>query len=82
MGKIPGLKNKAKERQLTEEERQKLWEFSIWPVVKKKISEQGFENVINDERMLKNFSNGLCISTGELKEKIRINAGVVQYVSK
>jgi restriction endonuclease len=70
-------KNKANERQLTDKERQKLWEFTIWPIVKKKISEVGIEKVISDERMLTNFSKGLCISTGELKEKICINAGVV-----
>ena len=70
-------KNKDKERQLSEKEKQDLWEFKIWPHVKKKISEAGFDNVIMDERMLDNFSKGLCISTPELKEKIRINAGVV-----
>ena len=72
-----GPKIKAIEKQLTEEELTKRWEFTIWPIVKKKISEQGFEKVIGDDRMLDNFSKGLCISTGELKEKIRINAGVV-----
>ena len=77
INKKVGPKIKAKERQLTEEERDKRWEFSIWPIVKKKISEQGFENVISDERMLKNFSNGLGISTGELKEKISTEWGVV-----
>ncbi len=70
-------KNKPVEKQLTEEELKKRWEFVIWPIVKKKISEAGFDNVIMDERMLDNFSKGLCISTPELKEKIRINAGVV-----
>jgi len=72
-----GPKNKPVEKQLTEKELQKRWEFTIWPIVKKKISEQGFEKVIGDERMLDNFSKGLSISTAELKEKIRINAGVV-----
>ena len=72
-----GPKIKAIEKQLTEEELTKRWEFTIWPIVKKKISEQGFEKVIGDDRMLENFSKGLCISAGELKEKIRINAGVV-----
>lgn len=70
-------KKKEIEKQLTEEDLQKRWEFTIWPIIKKKISEQGFDNVINDERLLNNFSKGLCISTGELKEKIRINRGVV-----
>mgnify|MGYP006876613586 FL=1 len=70
-------KNKAIENQLTEEERQKRWEFTIWPIVKKKITENGIENVLNDKRIINNFSNALCISTGELKEKIRINSGVV-----
>jgi len=70
-------KNKEIEKQLTEEDLQKRWELTIWPIIKKKISEQGFDNVISDERMLKNFSGALCISTGELKEKIRINRGVV-----
>ncbi len=70
-------KNKAVENQLTEEEQQKRWEFTIWPIVKKKITENGIENVLNDQRFLNNFSKALCISTAELKEKIRTNAGVV-----
>jgi len=70
-------KNKLIETQLTDEERQKRWEFTIWPIVKKKITETGIENVLNDQRIINNFSKALCISTGELKEKIRINSGVV-----
>ena len=70
-------KNKPIENQLTEEELQKRWEFTIWPIVKKKITENGIENVLNDQRFLNNFSKALCISTAELKEKIRTNAGVV-----
>jgi len=70
-------KNKIIENQLTEEERQKRWEFTIWPIVKKKITENGIENVLNDQRIINNFSKALCISTGDLKEKIRINSGVV-----
>ena len=70
-------KNKAEEKQLTEIEKQKLWEFTVWPIIKKKISEAGIENVLNDQRVLDNFSKGLCISTGELKEKICTEAGVV-----
>ena len=62
---------------LTEEERQKRWEFTIWPIVKKKITENGIENVLNDQRLINNFSKALCISTAELKEKIHNNAGVV-----
>ena len=63
---------------MTEEEREKRWGiFHLAYTSEEKISEHGFENVINDERMLQNFSKGLRISTGELKEKIRINAGVV-----
>ncbi|NMC75943.1 MAG: hypothetical protein GYA60_01395 [Candidatus Methanofastidiosa archaeon] len=62
---------------MIEEEPIKRWDFAIWFIVKKKISEQGFDKVMGDERMLDNFSKGLCISTGELKEKIRINVGVV-----
>lgn len=60
-----------------EKELNNRWELTIWPIIKKKISEQGLDVVINDERMLENFSRGLRISTAELKEKIRINAGVV-----
>lgn len=67
----------AHERQSTDKELQKRWEFRIWPIIKKKISEVGIENVINDQRMLNNFSKGLCITNEELKEKIRINSGVV-----
>lgn len=70
-------KNKVIETQLTEEERQKRWEFTIWPIVKKKITENGIENVLNDQRIINNFSRALCISTGEMKERIRINSGVV-----
>ncbi len=70
-------KNKEIEKQLTEEDLQKRWKFTIWPIIKKKISEQGLDNVISDERMLNNFSKGLCISTGELKEKISTELGVV-----
>ncbi|HOI77042.1 MAG TPA: hypothetical protein PLI06_05470 [Methanofastidiosum sp.] len=70
-------KNKTEEKQLSEIEKQKLWEFTVWPIIKKKISEAGIDNVLNDQRVLDNFSNGLCISTGELKEKICTEAGVV-----
>ncbi len=70
-------KNKTIEKQLTEIEKQKLWEFTVWPIIKKKISEAGIDNVLNDQRVLDNFSKGLCISTGELKEKICTEAGVV-----
>jgi len=70
-------KNKAEEKQLTEIEKQKLWEFTVWPIIKKKISEVGMDNVLNDQRVLDNFSKGLCISIGELKEKICTEAGVV-----
>lgn len=72
-----GPKNKDNETQLTQEELSKRWEFTIWPIVKKKISEHGIDNVLNDERIINNFARALCISTGEMKEKIRINSGVV-----
>ncbi len=73
------IKNKKEpiSSDINEKELNERWEYKIWPHIKRKISEVGFEQVIRDERMLDNFSKGLCISTGELKEKIRINRGVV-----
>jgi len=74
-----GIKNTNKhvERQLSEKERNEIWEGKIKPLLKKKISESGIDSVLSDERLLNNFSNGLGISTGELKEKISIEWGVV-----
>ncbi len=70
-------KNKQIKRELSEKERNEIWEAKIKPLLKRKISEVGFEQVIKDERMLDNFSKGLSISTGELKEKISTEWGVV-----
>jgi len=70
-------KNNSQIKQLTEKEFNEIWGAKIKPLIKRKISEQGFDNVINDERMLNNFSRALCISTGELKEKISTELGVV-----
>ncbi len=70
-------KNNPGIKQMTEKERNEIWEVKIKPILKRKISEVGFEQVIRDERMLDNFSKGLCISTGELKEKISTEWGVV-----
>ena len=74
-----GIKNTNKhvERQLSEKERNEIWEGKIKPLLKKKISESGIDSVLSDERLLNNFSNGLGISTGELKEKISTEWGVV-----
>ncbi len=72
-----GPKNKHIERQLSEKERNKIWEGKIKPLLKKKISESGIDSVLTDERLLTNFSKGLGISTGELKEKISTEWGVV-----
>ena len=74
-----GIKNTNKhvERQLSEKERNEIWEGKIKPLLKKKISESGIDSVLSDERLINNFSNGLGISTGELKEKISIEWGVV-----
>ena len=54
----------------------KSQEGKIKPLLKRKISESGID-VLSDERLINNFSNGLGISTGELKEKISIEWGVV-----
>jgi len=70
-------KNKQIKRELSEKERNEIWEGKIKPLLKRKISEVGFEQVIKDERMLDNFSKGLSISTGQLKEKISTEWGVV-----
>jgi len=72
-----GPKNKYIERQLSEKERNEIWEGKIKPLIKKKISEFGIDSVLTDERLLTNFSKGLGISTGELKEKISTEWGVV-----
>ncbi|HNR44673.1 MAG TPA: hypothetical protein PKH80_05855 [Methanofastidiosum sp.] len=74
-----GIKNTNKhvERQLSEKERNEIWEGKIKPLLKKKISESGIGSVLSDERLLNNFSKGLGISTGELKEKISTEWGVV-----
>lgn len=64
-------------RILSEKEYKEIWEGKMWPLVRKKISENGIEKVINDERLLSNFSRSLGISNEELKEKICITAGVV-----
>ncbi|OQA94231.1 MAG: hypothetical protein BWY23_02787 [Spirochaetes bacterium ADurb.Bin218] len=74
-----GIKNTNKhvERQLSEKERNQIWEGKIKPLLKKKISESGIDSVLSDERLLNNFSNGLGISTGELEEKISTEWGVV-----
>jgi len=74
-----GIKNTNKhvERQLSEKERNQIWEGKIKPLLKKKISESGIDSVLSDERLLNNFSNGLGISSGELKEKISTEWGVV-----
>jgi len=74
-----GIKNTNKhvERQLSEKERNEIWEGKIKPLLKKKISESGIGSVLTDERLLTNFSKGLGISTGELKEKISTEWGVV-----
>ena len=74
-----GIKNTNKhvERQLSEKERNEIWEGKIKPLLKKKISESGIDSVLTDERLLTNFSKGLGISTGELKEKISTEWGVV-----
>jgi hypothetical protein len=72
-----GPKNKHIERQLSEKERNEIWEGKIKPLLKKKISEFGIDSVLTDERLLTNFSKGLGISTGELKEKISTEWGVV-----
>ena len=72
-----GPKNKHIERQLSEKERNEIWEGKIKPLLKKKISESGIDSVLTDERLLTNFSKGLGISTGELKEKISTEWGVV-----
>ena len=69
--------NKNIERQLSEKERNEIWEGKIKPLLKKKISESGIDSVLTDERLLTNFSRGLGISTGELKEKISTEWGVV-----
>ncbi|NMC75964.1 MAG: hypothetical protein GYA60_01505, partial [Candidatus Methanofastidiosa archaeon] len=60
-----------------EKERNEIWEGKIKPLLKKKISEFGIDSVLTDERLLTNFSKGLGISTGELKEKISTEWGVV-----
>jgi len=62
--------NTPKIKELSEKERTANWEAKIKPLLKKKIAEYGIDNVLNDERMMDNFSKGLCISTGELKVKI------------
>jgi len=72
-----GPKNKHIERQLSEKERNEIWEGKIKPLLKRKISEFGIDSVLTDERLLTNFSKGLGISTGELKEKISTEWGVV-----
>jgi len=74
-----GIKNTNKhvERQLSEKERNQIWEGKIKPLLKKKISESGIDSILSDERLLNNFSKGLGISTGELKEKISTEWGVV-----
>jgi len=74
-----GIKNTNKfvERQLSEKERNEIWEGKIKPLLKKKISESGIDSVLSDERLINNFSKGLGISTGELKEKISTEWGVV-----
>jgi len=61
---------KTESKQLSEKERQMLWDGKIKPFLKKKISESGVQNVLVDERLLNNFSKSMGISTGELKEKI------------
>jgi len=71
------IKKDASSDNLSEREFKERWEIKIWPHIKRKISEVGFEQVIKDERMLDNFSNGLSISTGQLKEKISTEWGVV-----
>jgi len=70
-------KNNFQIKQLSEKEFNEIWDAKIKPLIKRKISEQGFDSVISDERMLTNFSGALCISTGELKEKISTELGVV-----
>ncbi len=72
-----GPKNNHIERQLSEKEHNEIWEGKIKPLLKKKISEFGIDSVLTDERLLTNFSKGLGISTGELKEKISTEWGVV-----
>ena len=72
-----GPKNKHIERQLSEKELNEIWEGKIKPLLKRKISEFGIDSVLTDERLLTNFSKGLGISTGELKEKISTEWGVV-----
>ena len=69
--KTPIFKN------LSEKERNDTWEQKMWPHIKKKISEHGIEKIINDERLLSNFSKSLGMTNDELKEKICITAGVV-----
>ncbi|MFA5559561.1 MAG: hypothetical protein WDA59_08970 [Methanofastidiosum sp.] len=71
------IKKDASSDNLSEREFKERWEIKIWPHIKRKISEVGFEQVIKDERMLDNFSKGLSISTGQLKEKISTEWGVV-----
>ena len=71
MRKEPDLRN------IGQKERKDMWEEKMWPHIKKKISEEGIEKVVNDERLLSNFSKSLGISNEELKEKICITAGVV-----
>lgn len=64
-------------KNLSEKERNDIWEQKMWPHIKKKISEHGFEKVINDDHLLSNFSKSLSMTNDELKEKICITAGVV-----
>ncbi len=73
------IKNKREpfSSDINEKELNERWELKIRPLIKKKISVLGFDKVISDERMLNNFSRALCISTGELKEKISTELGVV-----
>ena len=71
MHKTPISKN------LSEKECNDIWEQKMWPHIKKKISEHGFEKVINDDQLLSNFSKSLSMTNDELKEKICITAGVV-----
>lgn len=71
------IKKEIELRKLSEKEKQETWELKIKPLIKKKISASGIQSVLDDERMLNNFSRALCISTGELKEKISTEMGVV-----
>jgi len=64
-------------KDLSEKERNDIWEQKMWPHIKKKISEHGIEKVVKDERLLSNFSKSLSMTNDELKEKICITAGVV-----